>query len=235
VIVRPYESSLLLITQPDHAGLAERVMRHWKTDGLAELPHRSSIFHAIAEHDNGWQEVDAVPLVDSTGRILDFVSAPIDVRQSLWPRGVERLARDPLAAALVAEHAITVYGRFRSDVAWAAFFSQMADLRARHAAQANVTLDALTRDYFFVRVADLISLAFCNAWTDVQELGQYAFRLDEAGLVIDPDPFAGATIALDVPARRLPARAYSPSEATAAWRASAIEVTQGSIRAGRVR
>lgn len=235
MIVRPHDTSLLLITQPDHAALAERVMRQWVTDGLPDAPHRSSIFHAIAQHDNGWQEVDAAPIVDSTGRILDFVSAPVDVRQGIWPRGVERLGGDPLAAALVAEHAITVYGRFRGDAAWAGFFSRMADLRDLYAGQASVTPDALTRDYFFVRVADLISLAFCSAWTEVQELGQYAFRLEETGLTITPDPFGGVIVPLDVPARHLPARRYSASEAAAAYGTSAIEILHGSIRAGRVR
>ena len=157
------------------------------------------------------------------------------MRQGIWPRGVERLATDPLAAALVAEHAITVYGRFHGDPAWAAFFSRMADLRAGHAARANVTLDALSRDYFFLRMADLISLAFCNGWTEVQELGSYAFRLEQAALSIAPDPFGGATVAFDIPARRLPARPYSAWEAAAAWRASTIEIQQGSICAGRVR
>ena len=73
MIVRQHDSSLLLITQPDHAALAARVMQHWVANGLPDHPHRSSILHAIAEHDNGWQEVDAAPLVDAAGRIADFV------------------------------------------------------------------------------------------------------------------------------------------------------------------
>ena len=67
MIVRQHDSWLLLITQPDHAALAARVMQHWVADGLPTHPLRSSIFHAIAQHDNGWQEVDASPLVDGAG------------------------------------------------------------------------------------------------------------------------------------------------------------------------
>ena len=65
---------------------------------LASRPRRDAILHAIAEHDNGWAEGDAAPSVNpATGQIFDFISAPIAVRQGVWPRGVARLAGDPWA------------------------------------------------------------------------------------------------------------------------------------------
>lgn len=49
-------------------------------------------------------EVDAAPLVDeTTGRILDFIHAPDEVKRGVWPRAVERLRTMPYAAALVAQ------------------------------------------------------------------------------------------------------------------------------------
>src|SRR3954463_4207109 len=105
MIVRTYRDRLQLITQPDHAQLARRIMEHCVA--LADHPRRNAIMLAIAEHDNGWAEPDAAPTVDlSTGRIADFITAPTAVRQGAWPRAVARLAHSPWAAALVANHAV---------------------------------------------------------------------------------------------------------------------------------
>ena len=65
----------------------------------------------------------------ATGRIADFISAPLAVRQGIWPRGVTRLAGDPWAAALVAQHAIHVYSRYAADPEWQAFLDRMEELR----------------------------------------------------------------------------------------------------------
>jgi hypothetical protein len=222
MIIRTTDASLLLVTQPDHAALARRVINHWMTDGFASAPRRASILHAVAEHDNGWRDVDAAPLVDGrSGRILDFVSAPVELRQGIWPRGVGRLGDDPVAAALVAQHAIQIYSRFHGDADWTAFFSRMAVLRDQYCAAAALPLDALERDYFFLRIADVISLTFCSAWTDPQRVGEYGIRLDGSVLTIHPDPFAGGRVPLEVPARRMANRSFSSSaDAAAVFRAS---------------
>jgi hypothetical protein len=113
VIVRLIGNRLQLITQPDHAHLARRIMQHCVA--LAARPRRGSILLAIAEHDNGWAEEDAAPIVHpTTGCVVDFINAPMSVRQTVWPRSVARLADDRWAAALVAQHATAVYDRFRA-------------------------------------------------------------------------------------------------------------------------
>src|SRR5436190_16040786 len=118
MIVRRTNGSQLLITQPDHAALAGRIMEHWTAGALQQSARRTDIFVAIYQHDNGWREPDARPDVDRDGNILDFVHAPDDLRHALWVRGIERLADTPYAAALVAQHAIHVYDRKRADPAW---------------------------------------------------------------------------------------------------------------------
>ena len=236
MIVRPTELSLTLITQPDHAALAWRIMEHWVADGLPVAEHRAPILHAILQHDNGWQEVDVAPIRAGDGGVLDFVTTPIDVRQAVWPRGVERLASTPMAAALVAEHAISIYSRYREDSGWTSFFSQMAELRARFAGVADVSLEELAEDYFFLRAADLLSLTFCNGWTDLQRIRNYSFRFDDRVMTIHPDPFAGATVPLEVPARVLPRQDYaSAAELAEAWAAASRVTVGGVLRGGDVR
>lgn len=204
MIIRPSGSSQLLITQPDHAALAARLMQHWSADGLPDSPRRPTILLAIREHDNGWREVDRSPIVDeATGRILDFVNAPEDVRRAVWPRGVGRLAHTPYAAALVAQHALHIYRRYRTAPAWSSFFGEMEAARARHLeATSGATLDELLRDYFFLRIGDLASLTFCNGWTDAQsDDAGYTIRLEGSRLMVTPDPFAGRRVPLEVAAR----------------------------------
>jgi len=216
MIIRRTPASLLLITQPDHARQSAEIMRHWKADRFPESPGRSVILLAIAEHDNGWREVDAAPFVDDGGRVLDFVSAPAAVRRGIWPRAVDRLASTPYAAALVAQHALNVYGQYRANPEWRSFFSQMEATRNQQLlAAAPATLQDLLRDYLFVRIGDLISLTFCAGWREPQsdEAG-YTIRFDGSRVTIAPDPFGGAAVPIEIQARELPAAPF-PSAAAA--------------------
>jgi hypothetical protein len=211
MIVRPADGVLQAITQPDHAALAGRIMSHWTA--LADHPRRAPILLAVAEHDNGWQEPDAAPLIDpASGRVADFMTAPIAVRQGVWPRAVARLASDPWAAGLVAQHAAFVYSRFRGDPAWAGFFAEMEASRDAHVRAGSRRLDELFEDYAFVRLGDLISLTFCAGWTDEQDHAGYRVRRDGAHLTVTPDPFDRRTIAFDIQARELPDRRFDSDE-----------------------
>src|SRR5262245_58022953 len=114
MIIRRRDSSLLLITQPDHAALAARIMRHWVAEAFQDSPRHAGILAAVEAHDNGWLEVDAAPLVEAaSGKLVDFVDAPDEIKQGVWPRAVDGLRAEPYQAALVAQHAVHVYGRNR--------------------------------------------------------------------------------------------------------------------------
>jgi hypothetical protein len=219
MIVRRTDSTVLLIAQPDHAALAARIMRRWTDSELAQSSRRDEILHAVEHHDDGWIEVDRAPIVDeTTGELLDFITSPVAVRRGIWPRGVARLASTPYAAALVAQHAVYVYGRYRDDDAWAPFFTEMESLRAHHLRAAlPATLEMLLSDYRWLRTGDILSLAFCNGWTDAQhdERGGSA-HLTGDRLVLTPDPFVGAEVPLAVPARAVSAAPFASADAAAA-------------------
>jgi hypothetical protein len=229
VIVRTTRDHLLLITQPDHAALSGAVMAAWQRDPIAE-PRRDMILLATREHDNGWREEDAAPLVDpATGRILDFVNAPDTVRQRIWPRGVGRLTSTPYAAALVAQHALSVYEHYLVFPAWAPFFEQLEASRASALAHAvSLSRADLERDYFFVRMGDLVSLTFCNGWHKPQRLDAYELRLDGSRLTIRPDPFDRREVSLSITARQLPNRRYrSAADAADVFHASPVVTVTG--------
>ncbi len=219
MIVRRTGEALQLITQPDHAHLAGAIMQH--SVALANHPRRTSILLAITEHDNGWTEPDSAPLIDpATGIPLDFISAPNAVRQGVWPRGVARLAHDPWAAALVAQHALAIFDRYRGDVAWAGFFAEMETMRTVGPvlSDANVEPVLLDRpsdrmkdleaDYRFVGLGDVISLTFCNGWTDEQRFDTWRIRLTGSHVSLLPDPFGGSTIPFQIDAREIRQRTF---------------------------
>jgi len=220
MIIQARGPTALLITQPDHAALSGRIMMRWNDRGFETHRRRASILLAIREHDNGWREVDASPVLDpASGRMLDFVSVPADVRRAIWPRGVQRLSGDPWAAALVAQHALHVYRHYRGDREWARFFVDLEAARDNHLRRAaTLTIDDLLADYFFVRMGDLLSLTFCNAWTEAPDELGYTIRCCGERLSVAPDPFGGLEIPMEVPARELPNAAFaSVGEAATAF------------------
>jgi hypothetical protein len=132
----------------------------------------------------------------------------LSVRQGVWPRAIDRLAvEDYYVAALVAQHALTVYRRYSGDPDWQPFFQQM-ELR-RDDLVAPDALPTFLQDYTIVGVGDLFSLIFCTGWREPYLMESYQAILHGDCLRIAPDPFEGATVPLDVEARRIPARVYT--------------------------
>jgi hypothetical protein len=208
VIVVPAGDGALLITQPDHAHLARALME--RCVPLAASPRRDEILRAIGEHDNGWIEDDAAPTVNlDTGGITDFVIAPIAVRHEVWPRGVARLSNDPWAAALVAEHALTIYDRYRTAPEWQGFFARMEGLRDEVVRHAGRSLAELVEDYPYVRLADLVSLAFCTRTAEVQRIGEWTVSFSDPAVLVDPYPFVEPEIPIAIAARRIEGRTFA--------------------------
>lgn len=235
MIVRTRDASLELITQPDHARLAAQILDGWRADGLPARPTRATLLFATREHDRGWLTVDAMPPIDpSTGRPYDFVAAPDPIKHELWPRAVAELgAVSPYAAALVAEHALTVYAQHRDSPEWAAFFETLARERDAWLTASAQPVRQLEVDYRLLRLADLVSLAFCNGWTEPREHAGYRLILAGAEMTITPDPFDGARVPLQVPMRAIPARVYaSTADLLAALRGATPSAVEGVCRGG---
>jgi hypothetical protein len=229
VIIRPAGTQLHFITQPDHARLSRAVMEACRP--LATNPRRAQILHAIGEHDNGWAEADAAPLVDpATGSPVDFISAPLPVRQGVWPRGVQRLAHDPWAAALVAEHAIAVYDRYARDPQWTPFFARMASLRDAMLRSSSEDPSALMGDYAFVRLGDLISLAFCTGWTEALRFDDWTVTRSATHIKVSPNPFDDAVIGIEVQASELNQGPYRDNaELQRAFARAKVIVLRGTV------
>lgn len=218
MIVRRDGADWLYITQLDHSRLAGRLMTAWQADGFPARPTRPRVLQATSLHDLGWQIPDAVPRVGPDGAPYDFLSAPLDIKQPPFLRAVETLAtEDPYVAALVAQHAVTVYRRYGTDPAWRDFFAPLEQRRddllvSTAATGGSAGFDSFLLDYTMVAVGDLFSLIFCNGWQDPYLMEGYQAILRDDRLTISPDPFAGATVALEVDARRIPVRTYASDQ-----------------------
>jgi uncharacterized protein DUF3891 len=208
VIVRPDRGSLLFITQPDHASVAADLVDRF--DGFAGHPRRDDIRLAVREHDNGWRELDRDLVFDAAaGRALDFVAVPDPLKQSVWPLGIDRVAeRSAYAAALVAAHAVFVYASHRGKPDWRAFFENQESRRDDLLARTRVSHDDLERDYRFLGLADLMSLAFCQGWTEPHERLGHTAGCERDTLVMTPAIVPPAPFAIRVAARRVPDRRY---------------------------
>lgn len=226
MIIRPAESGYVLITQPDHAQLARRIMEHCVS--LVENPRRNSILRAIGEHDDGWRELDAEPTVDMrTGDVVDFIHAPVSVRQGVWPRAIAGLADDPWAAALVANHALFAYGRFRGDDEWAGFFTGLESSRAASLRASGGSPEQLEADYAFLRLGDLISLAFCTGTVSAQLFRHWTVQLTGPRVVVTPGIFGGAPVTFEVMARAVRPPFESDAELREALGRSVTAILQG--------
>lgn len=237
MIIRDEGTTLLLITQPDHAQLAADLVASIRTEPALGGAARRTILLATHEHDNGWAEVDAEPTVDpDTGRPHDFMTGPASVKHELWLRGITRVAKvNARAGALVAEHAVTVYGYRRREPEWRPFFESITAMRDDLLQQIGM-LTGTARTVFqaayrCVQLGDAFSLQFCNAWAQPQTALDYRAAMDGDTLLISPDPFAGALIPLRVLGRRIPARRYRDDADLRSTLAEAVpEVVVGQAR-----
>jgi hypothetical protein len=229
VILRVVGDRLQLITQPDHAHGARAIMEQCVP--LARRARRDAILHAIGEHDNGWAEPDTAPTVDpATGNVVDFVNLPIGERHAVWPRAVARLDNDPWAATLVAQHAITVYDRFRPESEWTPFFAEMEAIRDTLLRANGLSLDDLLADYAFVRLGDLISLTFCTGWTDAHRYAEWTVQRSGARVVVTPDAFGGAVIPFEIKAREIRSQPFrSDNELRQALRKANTTTLRGEV------
>ena len=91
----------------------------------------------------------------------------------------------------------------------------MTALRDEHLTRAGGDLKALVRDYVYLRLGDMLSLAFCTYAREPVSLGPWTIRLDGARLHVTPNPFV-LDVTFAVEAREIPDVPYRTNEALAA-------------------
>jgi hypothetical protein len=112
----------------------------------------------------------------------------------------------------------------------------METMRREMVEASGLLLPQLLADYWFLGLGDLISLTFCNGWTDVQEFDPWSVRLTGSQLFVSPDPFGGSAIPIAIEAQEIPRRHYrDEAELREARAASHITTLRGVISATTAR
>lgn len=111
MIRRKVSDGWLLFTQPDHAQLAGELASHWGNEAFARPKPYDDVLLAVAEHDNGWQELDAEPKFNpENGLPYSFSEWPLPKHFPIWQRAEKRfLSRSPYASVLISRHGSTLF------------------------------------------------------------------------------------------------------------------------------
>ena len=229
MIVRREPGGWVLVRQMDHAAHCGAIARAWRDGPFGADAVSPALEHAAATHDLGWDEVDGAPEVDERGGPRNFTNFDERRHAAFYARAVRTIARsDPHAAYLVSLHASGLYsGRY----GWRGFrppdWSGMTgvgrellraerQLRADMAGElggAAVEFEQAWRDYMRLQAFDLCSLLTCfgldtAAFGPVpsaahQFLDIAVTRLGAWEVRLEPFPFAGDALELDVTCVRL--------------------------------
>ena len=192
------DSGLTVITQHDHAAMAADLLALWREGGIAAHRQREVILWATREHDNGWQESDAAPLVGHGGNLLGYRSVPASLRREIWLRGCQRYTdNEPLGSWMIIEHGRQLHQSQRDEPAWADFFDALDSLQAEIGERCP-EVDEINGDYDYLRRVDTLSLALCERVRSAElESGFFLQRVDDVDEVLTyslkPFPFAGST------------------------------------------
>lgn len=106
MLVTRRAGNLMLITQPEHARLAGQLARVWGNERFAVPAPREALICAATHHDDGWLELDGLPVYNEDARRpANFVEVPLSRTIGPYGRGVDSVyERDPHAGALVGMH-----------------------------------------------------------------------------------------------------------------------------------
>lgn len=236
VIVRRSGGELALVCQGDHARLAADLLALFRLPELVAHPRRDALLRAVADHDNGWWEVDAAPRVDpATGAPVEFLDQPEALRRELWERGIARFAAaDPGRAAQIAAHFLRLFGARATDPDWGPLLERQREGLAGLLEVSGRTPAELAVDDRWLELADQLSLVACSGSTNPLEVASWRAEVGEtpAGieLRLDPFPLAGTTV-LTLRERRIEDRPYRRDAelalalAAARWRATGVRVS----------
>jgi hypothetical protein len=187
MIIQEHGDQLILIRQTDHALLSGFFARALGNSRFSRPEPFESFCLAAAEHDNGWNEWELLPQIDSkTFTPYNFMSIPTEEHIALYRRGIERVVRaDRYAGLLVSMHCAGLYDRTRATMPGfsakyvksnesqlvADFLQRLrlqqlrlkVDLRADPVLKAYADDQALQANLLRLEALDRLSLYFCLA------------------------------------------------------------------------
>ncbi len=238
MIVKRDSGGWTLIEQMEHAQQCGGIARAWRDGPSGPDSVSSSLEYAAGYHDLGWIESDAAPEIDEEGRPRNFTKFDEQRHCDFYQGAVRTIAgTDPFAAYLVSLHASGLYSRRYAwaglqPVDWTAIGPRGKALltgeRAYRAEllaaipDADAEFENAWRSYMLLEVFDYLSLLTCfsfdsdgcapvpgaeGTWDNlkVRRLGTWEVELD-------PFPFSGRKLEIEVDARHLAQERFESTE-----------------------
>ena len=253
MIVRPVGDQAELVMQVDHATLAGELADAWGAPGVPPLDPAGPVRLAARLHDVGWRAWEAAPAVNpETGRPENFLDVDVQRHLTFYQAAVDEVAaQDRYAGMLVSKHAAGIYtGRYgtqtalkvnRAPAAQAdvdAFVAGQEDWHEAQREELGVDEEELWRNYVLLQVFDRLSLWLCKG--DPAGHGRMEIMLPDRdqplvieptddGATLDPYPFVGEELVLQVPVRTVPLEGYA-SDAALLEAIEAAEVERRPVR-----
>ncbi len=236
MLVRDAGETWEIVLQTEHGELAGLFASHW-----SPRPEPFESLHTVARrHDDGWFIWERGPCLDPEGRPANFLDVPVPIHLSFYKAAIVAVtAEDPYAGLILSMHGAGIY-KYRyglqSDLRMRFVDEAAADAQAFVAAQeadhprrrAELGIDEAEawRSYHLLQAWDRLSLYVCLRDLEVGESeqipavpfgdGAVELRLGPRGprrVAVDPWPFAGSKIEVEVERRSLRKEAWASDRA----------------------
>jgi Protein of unknown function (DUF3891) len=231
MITRLLDGGWALIRQMDHAEHCGEIARAWRKGPFGAGSVSGALLHAAALHDLGWTDVDRRPELDSDGNPRNFTQIDEARHTKFYSGAVREIAKsNPAAAYLVSLHASGLYSR---RYAWAGLKpvdwtkigphgTSLLDEERRFRTELSskiagdeLEFEAAWRSYMLLETFDYLSLLTCFGFDSrgCSPVPTYAWqwesltvrRLGPWTVELDPFPFAGNLLAVEVDVVRVEA------------------------------
>jgi hypothetical protein len=221
MIVRDRGDGWQVVLQIDHEDLSGAFARAWaERDG-----RHASLTTAAARHDDGWAVWERAPVVDETGKPVNFLDVDVSSHLAFYRACIAAVTeQDPYAGLLISMHGAGIYqqrygrdpslGLSRAAEAQALIDAFVAEQEAGfepRLAATGASDDERWRDYELLQLFDRLSLYFCmrdcenGGGGDPVELQGYTLELVAAWRVrMSPYPFGDSPAQFELVRRVLP-------------------------------
>jgi len=255
MIVRGDGAGWSLIRQMDHATHCGKLAQAWRRGPYGPGSVSESLEYASGYHDLGWIEIDEKPEIDADGRPNNFTKIDENRHTEFYSRAVRTVAqKDPHAAYLVSLHASGLYSRRYGwaglkPVDWTSIGPDGRALLLRERqyraellssiTPADLEFEAMWRSYMLLETFDFLSLLTCLGFDSAAcgpvptREGQWeqltVRRLGPWEVALQPFPFPGAELRVEVPGVHLDRARFASEDELRTDFAGAQPVTRTTV------
>ena len=232
MIRRECDKGWILITQYDHAVLADSIMADWGNERFFRPEPFDEVLFAVREHDCGWEDWDSSPKINSeNGYPANFMEMEPEEQSGIWSSSYKsHSAGHPYASSLIALH----FARFNQKILIREPSNSAANNLKREindfvadnldtalsGSEVNGIPEEVKINLRILQIGDIISLSLCHGWESMKiadvPLNYIGDKVelklssrDGLDYVISPYPFSKPLIRCRIEGKRLDAKSFS--------------------------